>query len=183
MTAVPTSAATTTINTFKPKVRMLEVPFKGELSVKGGDSMKSRPRRSAVGAPARYFDLSAARPDLPQKVIRAPAGDKVSGKSATLFGYVFAATTCEAFGAEHYFAGYRVKRPKELDIAIWTPEVGDVVEDAHDSSGAATLRRPLSLLVNSFLNWRRGLLGRSRRQRRRHSFLLRPRIRVGRLRR
>jgi hypothetical protein len=99
MTAVPTSAATTTINTFKPKVRMLEVPLKGELSVKGGDSMKSRPRRSAVGAPARYFDLSAARPDLPQKVIRAPAGDKVSGKSATLFGYVFAATTCEAFGA------------------------------------------------------------------------------------
>jgi hypothetical protein len=26
MTAVPTSAATTTINTFKPKVRILEVP-------------------------------------------------------------------------------------------------------------------------------------------------------------
>ena len=182
MTAVPTSAATTTINTFKPKVRILEVPpSKRVLSVKGGDSMKSRPRRSAVGAPARYFDLSAARPDLPQKVIRAPAGDKVSGKSATLFGYV--ATTCEAFGAEHYVAGYRVKRPKELDIAIWTPEVGHVVEDAHESSGAATLRRPSSLLVNSFLNWRRGLLGGSRRQRRRHSFLLRPRIRVGRLRR
>jgi hypothetical protein len=85
--------------------------------------------------------LSAARPDLPQKVISAPAGDKVSGKSATLFGYVFAATTCEAFGAEHYFAGYRIKRPKELDSAIWTPAVGHVVEDAHESSGAATLGR------------------------------------------
>jgi len=30
-----------------------------------------------------------------KKIIGAPpAGDKVSGKSATLFGYVFAATTC-----------------------------------------------------------------------------------------
>jgi hypothetical protein len=44
MTAVPTSAATTTINTFKPKVRILEVPLKRELSVKSGDSMKTRPR-------------------------------------------------------------------------------------------------------------------------------------------
>jgi hypothetical protein len=70
--------------------------------------------------------------------------DKVSGKSAALFGYLFAATTCEAFTAEHYFAGRRVKRPEELDIAIRTPDVGQVVEDAHESSGAAvvTSREP-----------------------------------------
>jgi len=178
---VPTSAATTIINTFKPKVRVLEVPLKKGVIGQKRRFQENTPAAQRGGRAGRYFDLSAARPDLPQKVIRAPAGDKVSGKSATLFGYV--ATTCEAFGAEHYVAGYRVKRPKELDIAIWTPEVGHVVEDAHESSGAATLRRPSSLLVNSFLNWRRGLLGGSRRQRRRHSFLLRPRIRVGRLRR
>jgi hypothetical protein len=83
--------------------------------------------------------LSAARPDLPQKVISALAGDKVSGKSAALFGYLCEAATCEAFGAEHYLAGYRIKRPEDIDFAIRTPEFGQVVEDTHESSGAAVV--------------------------------------------
>jgi hypothetical protein len=78
--------------------------------------------------------LCAARPDLPQKVISTLAGDKISGKSAALFGYLCVAATCQAFGAEHDLAGHRVKRPKELDIAIGTPDVGHVVEDAHETA-------------------------------------------------
>jgi hypothetical protein len=37
----------------------------------------------------------------------------------------------KAFGAEHDLAGNRVKRPEELDIAIRTPDFGQVVEDVH----------------------------------------------------
>jgi hypothetical protein len=82
--------------------------------------------------------LFAARPDLPWKIISALSGDKVSGKRAALFGYLFGAPPGEAFGAEHDLAGYRVKRPEKLDIAIRTPDVGQVVENAH------VLRNPQS---------------------------------------
>jgi hypothetical protein len=60
MTAVLTSAPTTTTNTFKPNVRILEVPLKRELSVKSGDSMKTGPWRSAVGALMHFKTPSQA---------------------------------------------------------------------------------------------------------------------------
>jgi hypothetical protein len=72
-----------------------------------------------------------ARPDLPLKIISALAGDKVSGECAALLGYNCAAAPGEAFRAEHDLACYRVKRPEELNIAIRTPDIGQVVEDAH----------------------------------------------------
>jgi CheY-like chemotaxis protein len=88
----------------------------------------------------------SARPDLPQKIISALARDKASVKSAALFGYLFAATSGEAFGAEHYFAVYRVKRPEEIDVAIRAPDVGQVVDDAHEPPCAANRLKSCSLL-------------------------------------
>jgi hypothetical protein len=101
----------------------------------------ARPAASVVPTSGR---ISVGRPDLPQKVISALARDKVSGKSAALFGYLCAAAPGEAFGAEHYLAAYRIKRAKEVDIAIRAPDFGQVVEDTHESSGAAvvTSREP-----------------------------------------
>jgi hypothetical protein len=79
-------------------------------------------------------NLFAARPDLPHKIIGALARDKSTGKSTTLFDYLFIAAPSEAFGAEHHFAGYRVLHPEEVDIAIRAPESGQVIESAHDIS-------------------------------------------------
>jgi hypothetical protein len=81
MTAVPTSAATTTINTFKPKVRILEVPLKKALSVKSGDSKKTRPRRSAVAAPvviSGHGCQCAGRRGTHPRVHRAPCVPELS---------------------------------------------------------------------------------------------------------
>jgi hypothetical protein len=77
--------------------------------------------------------LFADRPDLPQKIISARARDEAAGKRSALFDYLFVAATCEAFGAEHDLAGYRIKRPEEIDLAIRAPEFGQVVEDTHES--------------------------------------------------
>lgn len=62
--------------------------------------------------------LFAERPDLPQKIIGALSRDKAAGKRTALFDYLFVAAPGEAFGAEHYFAGYRVLHPEEVDVAI-----------------------------------------------------------------
>jgi hypothetical protein len=81
--------------------------------------------------PVNAQGLFAARPDLPQELISALSGDKVSGKSAVLFGYLCGARPCKAFRAEHDFAGDRIKSPEEVNIAIRAPDVGQVVEDTH----------------------------------------------------
>jgi hypothetical protein len=94
--------------------------------------------------------LFAARPDLPQKVISALARDKVSGKSTALFGHLCAAATRQAFGAEHNLAGYRVERTEELDVAIGTPDFGQVVEDAHEDSLSGQVIRGLFLNCLSY---------------------------------
>jgi hypothetical protein len=75
--------------------------------------------------------LFAARPDLPQKIIGALARDKRSGKITSLFDYLFVAAPGETVGAEHYFAGYRVLRPEEIDFAVGALDYGEVVTDAH----------------------------------------------------
>jgi hypothetical protein len=78
--------------------------------------------------------LFAARPDLPEKIIGALARDKGARKRSALFDYLFVPAADEAFGAEHHFAGYRVLRPEEVDIAIRAPDSSQVIESAHETS-------------------------------------------------
>jgi hypothetical protein len=78
--------------------------------------------------------LFAGRPDLPEKILNALARDKGAGKPATLFDYLFVPASGEAFGAEHYFAGYRVMRPEEIDLAVGALDPGEVVGGAHKTS-------------------------------------------------
>jgi hypothetical protein len=89
--------------------------------------------------------LFVGRPDFPQKIIGALTRDKASGKSTTLFDYLFVAASGEAFGAEHHFAGYRVLHPEEVDIAIRASDSGQVVKGAHETSGRKTCALAASL--------------------------------------
>lgn len=67
--------------------------------------------------------LFAGRPDLPQKIIDALARDKISGQRTSLFDYLFVAASGEADGAKDYFAGYRVRCPEEIDLALGALDV------------------------------------------------------------
>ena len=60
--------------------------------------------------------------DLPAKIVSAFVRDKEPDQSTSLFYYLFVPASGEAFGTEHYFAGYRIMRPDEIDLAIghWT---------------------------------------------------------------
>ena len=75
--------------------------------------------------------LFAARPDLPEKIIDALARDKSSEKISTLFDYLFVPASGKAFGAEHYFAGYRVMRLEEIDLAVGALDASEVVAGTH----------------------------------------------------
>jgi hypothetical protein len=105
--------------------------------------------------------LFASRPDFPQKIIGALTRDKAAGKSTALFDYLFVAAPGEAFGAEHYFAGYRVRHPEEVDVAIRASDSSQMVKGAHDTSGrtictlAASMPIPSSESTGSLTN-RRG---------------------------
>lgn len=62
------------------------------------------------------------RLDLPAKIVGAFVHDKEPDQSTSLFNYLLVPTSGEAFRTEHYFAGYRIMRPDEIDLAIghWT---------------------------------------------------------------
>lgn len=77
--------------------------------------------------------LFARRPDLPQKILNALASDKIASKRLPLFNLLFLPAT-EADGAKHYFAGYRVQRPKEIDLALGAANAGEMIEGNHDAS-------------------------------------------------
>jgi hypothetical protein len=58
-----------------------------------------------------------------------------------LFDYLFVEATGEAFGAEHYFfAGYRVLRPEEVDLAIGALDASEVVAGTHGTSKRREVR-------------------------------------------
>jgi hypothetical protein len=104
----------------------------------GGDRGMNTPLWPVVEADGFLYGvvcLFAERPDLPQKIIGALACDKAAGKRSALFDYLFVAAPGEAFGAEHYFAGYRVLHPEEVDVAIRASDSGQVVKGAHDTPG------------------------------------------------
>jgi hypothetical protein len=83
---------------------------------------------------AGVVHLFAGRPDLPEKIIDALARDKAADKAASLFDYLFVPASREAFGAENYFAGYRVLRPEEVDLAVGAQNPSEVVGSAHETS-------------------------------------------------
>jgi hypothetical protein len=84
--------------------------------------------------------LFADRPDLPQKILNTLARDKGAGKPAALFDYLFVPASREAFGAENYFAGYRVLRPEEVDLAMGALDSSEVVAGTHKTSGRQEVR-------------------------------------------
>jgi hypothetical protein len=90
-----------------------------------------------VAMARRAVCLFAARPDLPQKIIGALARDEVSGQRTALLHYVFVSTPCEAFWAEHDWAGYQVKCPQQRNLAMGALEFGQVISDAHETLMAA----------------------------------------------
>jgi hypothetical protein len=84
--------------------------------------------------------LSAGRPDLPEKILSPLARDKGSDKPASLFDYLFVPASGEAFGAEHYFAEYRVLRPEEIDLAVGALNAAEVVAGTHETSAPLNAR-------------------------------------------
>jgi hypothetical protein len=48
--------------------------------------------------------------------------------------YLFVPASGEAFGAENYFAGYRVTRPEKVDLATGTSNAAEVVAGTHETS-------------------------------------------------
>jgi hypothetical protein len=78
--------------------------------------------------------LFAGRPDLPQKIIDSLARDEIGGKTASVFDYLFVAASSKADGAKDYFAGYRVRRPEEIDLTLGAFSAREVIEGAHGAS-------------------------------------------------
>jgi nucleotide-binding universal stress UspA family protein len=79
--------------------------------------------------------LFTGRPDLPEKILSPLARDKGSDKPA-----LFVIASGEAFGAEHYFAEYRVLRPEEIDLAVGALNATAVVVGTHEASARREMR-------------------------------------------
>ena len=77
--------------------------------------------------------------DLPAKIVSAFGRDKEPDQSTSLFYYLFVPASGEAFGTEHYFAGYRIMRPDEIDLAIGALDFGEV-SDVYQTSVQADFR-------------------------------------------
>ena len=78
--------------------------------------------------------LFAARPDLPQKVIGALARQEGPSKIGPVFDHLFVVASGEADGAKDNFAGYRVRRPEEIDAALRALDSGQVIQSSHKAS-------------------------------------------------